>query len=61
MPPDEVNKIPRLRELDDAQKALMLSARKESGKFTEGGHPFEVHRGAFSDGTAEPLPGVRND
>lgn len=36
MPPDEVNKIARFRELNDAQKALMLSARKESGKFTEG-------------------------
>lgn len=36
MPPDEVEKIARFRELGDAQKALMLSARKESGKFTEG-------------------------
>lgn len=36
MPPDEVEKIARFRELNDAQKALMLSARKEAGKFTEG-------------------------
>lgn len=36
MPPDEVNKIARFRELNSAQKKLMLSARKESGKFTEG-------------------------
>ncbi|QPO21994.1 conjugative transfer ATPase [Pseudomonas sp. Y39-6] len=36
MPPDEVNKIARFRELNDAQKTLMLSARKETGKFTEG-------------------------
>jgi len=36
MPPDEVEKIARFRELSPAQKALMLSARKESGKFTEG-------------------------
>ena len=36
MPPDEVEKIARFRELKPAQKALMLSARKESGKFTEG-------------------------
>ncbi|UZE31684.1 conjugative transfer ATPase [Pseudomonas asplenii] len=36
MPPDEVNKIARFRSLTDAQKTLMLSARKESGKFTEG-------------------------
>lgn len=36
MPPDEVEKIARFRELNEAQKALMLSARKESGKFTEG-------------------------
>lgn len=36
IPPDEVNKIARFRELNDAQKALMLSARKKSGKFTEG-------------------------
>ena len=36
MPPDEVGEdrpIPRTRL---AQKALMLSARKEAGKFTEG-------------------------
>ncbi|KHN52889.1 conjugal transfer protein [Dickeya fangzhongdai] len=36
MPPDEVEKIARFRELSPAQKALMLSARKETGKFTEG-------------------------
>ncbi|VFR29290.1 Type IV secretory pathway, VirB4 components [plant metagenome] len=35
MPPDEVEKIARFRELSPA-KALMLSARKEAGKFTEG-------------------------
>lgn len=35
MPPDEVNKIARFRELNDAQKKP-LSARKESGKLTEG-------------------------
>lgn len=34
--PDEVEKIARFRELNPAQKALMLSARKEAGKFTEG-------------------------
>lgn len=36
MPPEEVEKIARFRELTPAQKALMLSARKESGKFSEG-------------------------
>ncbi|QNM96707.1 conjugative transfer ATPase [Chitinimonas koreensis] len=36
MPPDEVEKIARFRELTSAQKALMLSARKEAGKYTEG-------------------------
>ncbi|MCC4595426.1 conjugative transfer ATPase [Xanthomonas campestris pv. phormiicola] len=36
MPPDEVEKIARFRELNDSQKALMLSARKEAGKYTEG-------------------------
>ena len=36
MPPDEVEKIARFRELNPAQKALMLSARKEASKFTEG-------------------------
>lgn len=36
MPPDEVEKIARFRELNDAQKTLMLSARKESGKYTDG-------------------------
>lgn len=36
MPPDEVEKIARFRELTPAQKALMRSARKEAGKFSEG-------------------------
>ncbi|MDE2049863.1 MAG: conjugative transfer ATPase [Gammaproteobacteria bacterium] len=36
MPPDEVEKIARFRELTAAQKSLMLSARKESRKFSEG-------------------------
>ena len=36
MPPDEVEKVARFRELNPAQKALMLSARKESGKYCEG-------------------------
>ncbi|AZC39466.1 conjugative transfer ATPase [Pseudomonas chlororaphis] len=36
MPPDEVEKVARFRELTPSQKALMLSARKESGKYTEG-------------------------
>ncbi|MGE0371818.1 MAG: conjugative transfer ATPase [Gammaproteobacteria bacterium] len=36
MPPDEVEKIARFRELNPAQKAMMLSARKEAGKFSEG-------------------------
>jgi len=36
MPPDEIEKIARFRDLTPAQKALMLSARKESRKFSEG-------------------------
>lgn len=36
MPPDEVEKVGRFRELTPSQKTLMLSARKESGKFAEG-------------------------
>ena len=36
MPPDEVEKIARFRELNASQKALMLSVRKEAGKFSEG-------------------------
>src|SRR3546814_21083879 len=36
MPPDEVEKIARFRELTASQKALVLSARKEAGKFSEG-------------------------
>src|SRR3546814_3494286 len=35
MPPDEVEKIARFRELNASQKALMLSARKEAGKRSE--------------------------
>ncbi len=36
MPPDEVEQIARFRALTPAQKALMRSARKEAGKFSEG-------------------------
>jgi hypothetical protein len=36
MPPDEVEKIARFRELSPAQKSMMMSARKESGKYCEG-------------------------
>lgn len=36
MPPDEVEKIAQFRELTAAQKALLLSARKQSGDFAEG-------------------------
>lgn len=36
MSPDEIEKIARFRELTPEQQALMLSARKETGKFTEG-------------------------
>jgi conjugative transfer ATPase len=36
MPPDEVEKIARFRELSPAQKSLMMSARKEAGKYCEG-------------------------
>jgi conjugative transfer ATPase len=36
MPPDEVEKIARFRELNPSQKALMLSARKQAGKYSEG-------------------------
>jgi conjugative transfer ATPase len=36
MPPDEVEKVARFRELTPAQKTLMMSARKEAGKYCEG-------------------------
>ncbi len=36
MPPDEVEKIARFRTLTPAQKALMRSAQKEAGKYSEG-------------------------
>jgi conjugative transfer ATPase len=36
MPPDEVEKISKFRSLTPAQKELMLSARKQSGAYTEG-------------------------
>ena len=36
MPPAEIEEIARFRQLTPAQKALLLSARKEPGKFTEG-------------------------
>lgn len=36
MPPDEIERLAHFRELSPAQKTLLLSARKESGKFSEG-------------------------
>jgi conjugative transfer ATPase len=36
MPPAEIEEIARFRKLTPAQKALLLSASKEPGKFTEG-------------------------
>jgi conjugative transfer ATPase len=36
MPPDEVEKIARFRDLTPAQKTLLLSARKQSGAYSEG-------------------------
>jgi hypothetical protein len=36
MPPDEVEKIARFRELTPAQRSLLLSARKQSGDYAEG-------------------------
>ena len=35
-PKEEVNEIGRFRELTDAQRSLLLSARKEPGKYVEG-------------------------
>ncbi len=36
MPSEEVEQIARFRQLSDEQRQLLLSARKESGKYTEG-------------------------
>lgn len=36
MPPDEIDKVARFRELTPEQRALMLSASKEVGKYSEG-------------------------
>jgi conjugative transfer ATPase len=36
MPKDEINQIARFRDLTEEQKALLLAARKEPGKFVEG-------------------------
>ena len=36
MPKDEVEQIARFRQLTDEQRQMLLSARKESGKYTEG-------------------------
>ena len=36
MPKDEVEHVSRFRELNDSQRKLLLSARKEPGKFVEG-------------------------
>ena len=36
MPKDEVEHVSRFRELSDSQRKLLLSARKEPGKFVEG-------------------------
>ena len=36
MPPAEIEEIARFKKLTPAQKALLLSASKEPGKYTEG-------------------------
>lgn len=36
MPKDEVEQVARFRQLSDEQRRMLLSARKESGKYTEG-------------------------
>lgn len=36
MPKDEINQIARFRDLTEEQKALLLAAKKEPGKFVEG-------------------------
>jgi len=36
MPPAEIEEIARFKKLTAAQKSLLLSASKESGKYTEG-------------------------
>ena len=36
MPPEEAEQIARFRELSDEQRALLLAAGKEPGKYTEG-------------------------
>ena len=36
MPPEEAEQIARFRELSDEERALLLAAGKEPGKYTEG-------------------------
>ena len=36
MPKEEVEQIARFKDLSDEQRSLLLSARKEPGKYTEG-------------------------
>ena len=36
MPKEEIDQIARFRELSDAQRLMLLSARKEPGKYVEG-------------------------
>ncbi len=36
MPKEEVEQIARFKDLTDAQRSLLLSARKEPGKYVEG-------------------------
>ena len=60
MPPDEVEKIARFRELNASQKALMLSA--QGGRQVQRGrHPVQVDGSAVPRRAAQPLPGDGDD
>ncbi len=60
MPPDEVEKIAKFRELSPAQKALMLSARKRRG-IHRGRHPLQEHGSAVPCCATKPVSRARAD
>jgi len=61
MPPDEVNKIARFRELNDAQKKVDAVCTEGVGQIYGRGHSVEVHGGAFQGRATKFVPGDGHD
>ena len=61
MPKEEIEQIARFKELTDEQRSLLLSARKEPGKYVEGVVLSDQPRSAVPQRTAAVVAGARDD